>query len=242
MHFERGLVEQALEAAGGNQAKAAGALGMNDLACALQLQETLFLKWENWDTALAAIEEVSEPEFAGIRGKLFEDWRELVADESVGTCYRDPDEPQPTWVHSLVDAVAAGDAGPALFRDALRRWLEEIGKSPTTLKDNLSNDLDRSEPGPRYTHFPVWLGGFFFAELTAEVRTPKRWENPSGRRNEAFDLMVYARALLKLISADKINWNNPPSWARITVNNTIVNDGFQSAPKARRVRNRGVRL
>jgi len=111
-----------------------------------------------------------------------------------------------------------------------------------TLKDNLSNDLDRADAGPRYTHFPVWLGSFFFAELTAEIRTPKGWVNPSNRRNEAFDLMVYARALLKIIGGDKINWNNPPSWAKMTNDNAIINSGFNKESRQRRVRSKGVQL
>ena len=131
--------------------KAATALNANDLACALQLQETLYLKWEDWDAILAAFENVSEPEFAAIKNTLFNEWRALVADESVGTYRRDDDEQPLTWVHSLVDAATAGNAGPALFRDALRDWLNEIGRSPIKLKENLvplktlTTDLDTGE-------------------------------------------------------------------------------------------------
>jgi len=126
---------------------AAVALSARDLACALQLQETLYLKWEDWDAVLDAIENVSEPEFADIRNKLFDDWRALVADESIGTYTRDNESPA-TWVHDLVNAAAAGNAGPAMFKDALRNWLKDIGRTPKRLKDNLlslktlTTDLD----------------------------------------------------------------------------------------------------
>lgn len=80
-------------------------------------------------------------------------------------------------------------------------------------KDAVSNDLERPDPGPKYVHFPSWLNSAFYAELMTEVRTPKGWVNEPKKPNESFDLMCYARVLLKLIKADKINWSKPPSWA-----------------------------
>jgi len=82
------------------------------------------------------------------------------------------------------------------------------------LKDAVVGDLARTEIGPGYVHLPKWLDETFFAELTAETRTDKGWKNTNREPNEAFDLHVYNRAACKVLKADKINWNKPPSWAR----------------------------
>jgi phage terminase large subunit GpA-like protein len=81
------------------------------------------------------------------------------------------------------------------------------------LKDAIAADLERAEPGPGYIHWPAWLGGWFFDELTAETRTAKGWENLGGARNEAFDLMVYNTAAWLRLKGDLIDWANPPAWA-----------------------------
>jgi phage terminase large subunit GpA-like protein len=81
------------------------------------------------------------------------------------------------------------------------------------LKDAIAADLERSEPGPGYIHWPAWLGAWFFDELTAETRTAKGWENMGGARNEAFDLMVYNTAAWLRLKGDLIDWSNPPAWA-----------------------------
>ncbi len=86
-------------------------------------------------------------------------------------------------------------------------------------KDIVSNDCDRKEIGPRYVHFPDWLGAWFYNELTAETRTAKGWiKHGNNRANEAFDLMAYVRALLKLLKTDVIDWDNPPRWVGMKSN------------------------
>jgi phage terminase large subunit GpA-like protein len=82
------------------------------------------------------------------------------------------------------------------------------------LKDALAADMERTEPGPGYIHWPAWLGAWFFEELTAEVRTAKGWENAGGARNEAMDLMVYNQAAWLCLRAERLDWNNPPAWAQ----------------------------
>jgi phage terminase large subunit GpA-like protein len=81
------------------------------------------------------------------------------------------------------------------------------------IKDAVWGNVMRSVVGPGYVHFPKWLGGDYYAELTAESRTARGWEKPPGARNEAFDLAVYARAATILLGAEKINWDQPPLWA-----------------------------
>ena len=74
--------------------------------------------------------------------------------------------------------------------------------------------------------YPTWMHDWFYAQLTNEVRTSKGvWENTHQRRNEAFDLLYYTiagavrpndiatNAPWVLIRWDRIDWENPPSWA-----------------------------
>lgn len=87
----------------------------------------------------------------------------------------------------------------------------------TQLKDSVSADLKRTEKGHGFIHFPDWLGNWFYEELTVEVRDDKGWDNPNKARNEAFDLLAYGKALIKIILIIKrikeINWDKPPAWA-----------------------------
>lgn len=83
------------------------------------------------------------------------------------------------------------------------------------LKDALSGRLDCVQPGKGMIRFPNWLPDWFFVEMCSERRTPKGWENPSHSRNEAWDLMYYCLGLCasKLLQVEKIEWDNPPTWA-----------------------------
>ncbi|WP_413734346.1 phage terminase large subunit family protein [Sodalis sp. RH21] len=82
------------------------------------------------------------------------------------------------------------------------------------LKDMVDNAIWRETPGPNYVHFPEWLGSWFYDELTYEERGPDgKWKKPGKGANEAFDLMVYAHALVILLGYDKIRWPDCPEWA-----------------------------
>ncbi|MDF7390330.1 phage terminase large subunit family protein [Proteus mirabilis] len=84
------------------------------------------------------------------------------------------------------------------------------------LKDRISSALSRDTVGPNYIHFPDWLDESFYNELTYEERDEKgHWEKPGRGANEAFDLMVYAHALVILKGYEGINWEKPPKWARL---------------------------
>lgn len=82
------------------------------------------------------------------------------------------------------------------------------------LKDGITGDLARQEPGPGYIHLPAWLEKDYFDELTVENRTDKGWIKPPGARNEAFDLHVYNRAVCIQLGAERIDWRKAPIWAR----------------------------
>lgn len=96
------------------------------------------------------------------------------------------------------------------------------------VKDLVSASLSRPEPGPRYVHFPSWLPESFYDELTAEDRDATgHWEKVSAR-NEAFDLMAYARAGLIVLKADRItDWDSAPSWAQPLDSNPEVIMGVE---------------
>ncbi|AYC49663.1 phage minor tail protein L [Escherichia coli] len=79
------------------------------------------------------------------------------------------------------------------------------------LKDRVNNALWRDSPGPGYVHFPDWLGSWFYDELTYEERSSDgKWSKPGRGANEAFDLMVYAEALVILHGYEKIRWPDAP--------------------------------
>jgi phage terminase large subunit GpA-like protein len=96
----------------------------------------------------------------------------------------------------------------------------------TLLKDSVMADLKRDEPGPRYMHFPDWLGLWFYEELLAEVRTDKGWDNLRRVKNETFDLYAYGKGLIDCYLVEKrikqIDWDNPPTWAAEWNNNSQI--------------------
>lgn len=82
------------------------------------------------------------------------------------------------------------------------------------LKDAVSNCLKRQEPGPGFLHFPDWLTAPFFDEMESEVREPSGNWRKVRKRNEAFDLCAYQRAVAIILGVDQINWDHPPAWAK----------------------------
>jgi len=92
------------------------------------------------------------------------------------------------------------------------------------LKDDLSARLDSTNPGKGMIHFPDWLPTWFFKELCVERRTEKGWINSSGGRNEAWDLLYYmlGTCVSPLLQVEKIDWDNPPSWANVWDKNPLV--------------------
>ena len=92
-------------------------------------------------------------------------------------------------------------------------WLLNVN----TLKDEASFALGREEPGPRYVHIPSWLGQWFYDELRAEKKDPKKgnWVKLKEKsNNEAFDLLGYSFAAWTMAGGDQINWDSPPEWAK----------------------------
>jgi phage terminase large subunit GpA-like protein len=106
----------------------------------------------------------------------------------------------------------------AIARGDVPVWLVNSNK----VKDRVANKLGRTDPGGQ-VHFPLWYDsdgglldvGWLYMQLTTEVRTTRGWENPSRRRNEAFDLLAYCIAICTTpqIRLDHIDWSKPPAWA-----------------------------
>lgn len=108
------------------------------------------------------------------------------------------------------------------------------------LKDRISAHLGRETVGPNYIHFPDWLDDTFYDELTYEERDSNgKWSKPGKGANEAFDLTVYAHALVILLGYEKIKWENPPKWAQrpdmlrpvIAAQSAAISQSIQTASK-----------
>lgn len=99
------------------------------------------------------------------------------------------------------------------------------------LKDRVNNALWRDSPGPGYVHFPDWLGSWFYDELTYEEQSSDgKWSKPGRGANEAFDLMVYAEALVILHGYEKIRWPDAPEWASRETWLECVPDSTEPSP------------
>ena len=98
------------------------------------------------------------------------------------------------------------------------------------LKDDLNARLDVIEPGKGMFRFPNWMPDRFYSELCTEIREPKGWLNPSGHRNETWDLSYYAIGLCvsELLRVEHLNWANPPGWAAPWDKNDLVRQAVES--------------
>lgn len=104
--------------------------------------------------------------------------------------------------------------------------------NPNTNKDNLDHRLDVVVPGQGMIHFPAWLidhdpkldMSWFFSEMTSEIREAGKGWKKAARRNEAWDLFYYAigGCVSSLLNVEKLDWDNPPSWAAPMERNPLV--------------------
>jgi phage terminase large subunit GpA-like protein len=120
----------------------------------------------------------------------------------------------------LIAGAAKKPEAPVLkanARDAKGRSMRDVvlyHVDTDFFKDIVSACLKRGEPGPGFMHFPKWLPQSFFEELAAEVRGPSgKWKKLRAR-NEALDLWVYVLAGCWKLAVHKIDWANPPAWAK----------------------------
>lgn len=101
--------------------------------------------------------------------------------------------------------------------------------NPNLLKDAVHAGLRRRTPGPGYLHLPDWLPKAFHDELyNAEVRTKDGTWSQIRKRNEAFDLACYIRAICLRLGVDKItDWERAPPWAAPLATNREMVDAEQ---------------
>lgn len=110
----------------------------------------------------------------------------------------------------------------------------------SALKDMVDNRLDRAEAGGRFI-FPKWLPDTFYAELTVEVKDPKKgWINPKNYRNESFDLLAYCLAALltPMIGFERWTADRIPTWAADWDENDLIYDPAFGRHSAQTKKNR----
>jgi phage terminase large subunit GpA-like protein len=105
------------------------------------------------------------------------------------------------------------------------------------LKDDVSGRLDCMQPGKGMIRFPDWLPDEFYAEVCAETRGPKGWDNPSNSRNEDWDglYVTVGACVSELLRVEHLDWANPPGWAAPLDKNDLVRDQEQAPVLTHRV-------
>jgi hypothetical protein len=116
--------------------RVATGLGQEEMTSALDLQLAVGRKWANGDAVLKAFQQVPS-RFAGMRDRLFADWRTLIVEETIEHDTDGREAPGAAWVRALVDAAGAGSNGAPSFRRAVRQWLEDTARRPATLRQSL---------------------------------------------------------------------------------------------------------
>ncbi len=94
----------------------------------------------------------------------------------------------------------------------------------------MNNALWRDPPGPGDADSPDWLGSWFYDESDEERSSDGKWSKPGRGANEAFDLMVYAEALVILHGYEKIRWPDAPEWASRQTWLECVPDSTEPSP------------
>lgn len=103
------------------------------------------------------------------------------------------------------------------------RSIRLLNMAVDALKDSVDAALRRTEDGAGRLHLPAWLAEDQLAEFAAEVRGKAGWEKrPGVLRNEGFDLAVQALALAEHFGARRIDWTQPPAWARLGPDNSFA--------------------
>lgn len=90
------------------------------------------------------------------------------------------------------------------------------------VKDAISADLARDDPGPGYIHLGTWISEDILSELSSETRTIKGWRKTPGTKNETWDLLAYSRAASIHLGCENIKWDSPPIWARPFDTNSFI--------------------
>jgi phage terminase large subunit GpA-like protein len=131
--------------------------------------------------------------------------------------------------------VSFPDAGRKDRMSAARGDVPVYMLNSNILKDHLYGMLGRDIPGGGMVRFPRWAKNWVYAQLTAEERTSKGWENIRNVRNEVWDCCYYALgiALHGDIRLEYLPWENEerlPSWAKKWNENDLVINLKEDSP------------
>ena len=183
---------------------------------------------------------------AGVTSRAYDYWRSLVAlgmRNKMRLVKGDPNLNAPRWTEAYPDTKGRKDRNSGSAGD-----VPVILINTTMVKDVVMAEIEKEIEGQGYYHFPAWIGKekWFFDEITAETRGPKRWEVPAHVRNEAFDLFCYAHVGNLILKGNLINWDQHamvPSWAKPWDSNSDVSDGARLPPPrtVRKAPQRGTR-
>ena len=102
---------------------------------------------------------------------------------------------------------------------ANRRGVDLWNVYVNLIKDGVAARLrqavkSKGERGGDRLHLSAHLPEAVFAQLCAETRDGETWVNERKVSNEAWDLAVYALAAWLRLGGDKIDWADPPRWAK----------------------------
>jgi phage terminase large subunit GpA-like protein len=158
----------------------------------------------------------------GVTTKAYEFYRSLVAKNKHRRFILLKGDPKPGNPRAR---IAYPDSSRKDVKSGARGDIPVLMFNSNLLKDELNGRLESLVPGQGMFRFPDWLGDNFYAELCAEIRTDKGWEDPTGkRRNEAWDLAYYMVGLCvsEMVRVESIDWQNPPTWAAEWDKNDLV--------------------
>lgn len=75
------------------------------------------------------LKKIRSPRLVNLRDRLYSEWRDWLAEESVEAGFRGEDSQPATWVEGLVDAVWEGRDASRSFRRFIQEWLAQAERS-----------------------------------------------------------------------------------------------------------------
>jgi phage terminase large subunit GpA-like protein len=158
----------------------------------------------------------------GVTGNAYAYYRRLRLQGLAGRFQLVKGDHRPGMPRTQLAHPDAGTNSP--IKNAARGDIPVLLIQANNVKDELNNRLDSIVPGKGMVHFAGWLQDWFFAELCAEMRGEKGWENPTNSRNEAWDLLYYCIGLCisQILKIENLDWDRPPAWAADWDTNSLI--------------------
>ncbi|HAH05674.1 MAG TPA: hypothetical protein DCM05_03965 [Elusimicrobia bacterium] len=181
----------------------AAALGREDTDEAIRLQSALLSDWRNWDRALSAFSRVPSPAFDAMRDELFDQWRSLVTERSIGCCdfgqaglWERP-RPEGSWVRALIDAARQGDSAASGFQESIRFLLKAIEAGPHSPRRclnelaRLSLDVESGDWLKAYSPTLTQILGYGWAMDKALLASRRTWLHRLGATTLVPELQAF---------------------------------------------------